>query len=384
MKHDEEIMGVYHKLQQESYELVLRNLAIYDWLDRGYKHLQEHPDDDADGLYKKWEGDFTKIYEHLFEMFYRPFKLITFPFSGLGGKGTPVEVFDLWRGALSGYWTKTQPLAIPEEGVGYEPLMEMQLNVSKMMGDWQIGILNSWMSQFSKHLEKTKEEYEIVPEEMLEMDAWLDRFRPIDLYESFVEEKMKSYFAMWKMYLESVSDTQFVFPKEIYTHLLQNLESYPNTYKFWNRYNTMFKSTWDTSLKRLSEQMIEKKNNGDVEYKDFFNAYLSIFNEEYDTLLKSDEFMEVQNGLRNNFLDYFRSTSKVMETLLGMLPALPVALRDEVDGIEKRLHQQRQKTNKLERTLQKILDKLENTPEREEVEKLISNEITKAACDGGG
>ncbi len=157
--------------------------------------------------------------------------------------------------------------------------------------------------------------------------------------------------------------------------------SYSDMYELWDQYESMFRNVWNDSLKQLAEEIESSdKELDEMSFDEFFSMYTNIFDEKYDTLLRSEEFIKVQNNLTKAMANTFGKSEKMMDDILDMYPTLPFAPRKEIDDLEKRLHTYRRKVDELEREvreLKKELGKRKNSEEggidyQEMVDKTIS------------
>jgi hypothetical protein len=134
----------------------------------------------------------------------------------------------------------------------------------------------------------------------------------------------------------------------------------------------MFRSTWEKSLKRFTLEI--KRTAGPIpEYKEFYNTYTSIFTEEYDQLLGSPEFIEVQNSFMAMNLDVIASMKKAMEAQMEMFPALPFVTGGEMAALEKTVHGHKRRIDKLERRVREMERNSVAVPVRDEVGTLTRN-----------
>ncbi|MBM3131482.1 MAG: hypothetical protein FJZ95_00405, partial [Chloroflexi bacterium] len=137
------------------------------------------------------------------------------------------------------------------------------------------------------------------------------------------------------------------------TYLQELLSSYPKAYQVGERYESMLRNTWDESLKRLAVE-VRKSPDRKIEYKDFFDSYITIFGEEYDRLLRSPEYTELQANLSSMVSTTILASQKMMEAQLEMFPALPFAPREDVDALAQRVHSVKRRLNTLERNVRQI------------------------------
>jgi DNA repair ATPase RecN len=122
----------------------------------------------------------------------------------------------------------------------------------------------------------------------------------------------------------------------------------------------MFRGVWEKSLQKLASWI---DGNREAKFEEFFNTFRDIFSEEYDEVLRSKEFVEAQNKIRDALTDLTDSAENMMEAQMEMFPVMPFAPRKEVDEIEKRVYNHKKISNALERRIADIEKKFDKIPD---------------------
>jgi uncharacterized coiled-coil protein SlyX len=312
------IFDAYLHLQTESYEMITRNVAIHNWMREIYDRLKENPEMGIDEIYGMWGDNFWKIYENLFSMFFRPFKVVTYPFGEL--MEAQSEIFT------------------PES------LFGIYADSFRMFGESQLRLLKGFSDVF-KGYEKEDD-----------ISARMRELMPLNLLRNMADEGAETYFETLNRIFEYLGESQFLLPKTFFVNAHNFSTAYSKIYGLWRRYELMFRSVWEKSLQKLASWI---DGNREGEFEDFFNAFRKIFSEEYDEVLRSKEFIEAQNKIRDALTDLTGYAEKMMEAQMEMFPVMPFAPRKEVDEIEKRIHNHKKISNALERRIAEIEKKFD-------------------------
>ncbi len=330
----------YVQLQSESYEFITRTVAMHNWLREAYRLLCEKPGLSAEEMYEAWKPAFERIYGHLFAAFLRPYRVMIFPF----GEFLRAQADSFAPGTLSN--TDLDTLRLWEEG---------QSKFLKGMA--------SAFQQVGSRSDRTAS-----GNENGAIDG-LQELAPLRLIGDIADQDGKVYLQMLEQSLGYFSESQFPLPKNLVLHLKQLVSSYPKAYRLAKRHEGMFRSTWEKSLKRFTQEI--KKPAGLVpEFKEFYKTYTSIFTQEYDQLLGSPEFIEVQNNYMAMNLDVVASMKKAMEAQIEMFPALPFVTGGEMAALEKTVHSYKRRIDGLERRVRKMERDSVAVPAKVEVETL--------------
>ena len=333
----------YVQLQSESYEFITRTIAMHNWLREAYRLLCEKPDLSADEMYKAWEPAFERIYGHLFAAFLRPYRVMMVPF----GEILRAQADSFAAGTSANTYLDT--LRLWEEG--------------------QARFLRGVAGTFQQV--GSKSEKPASGNGNGDIDG-LQGLTPLRLIGDIADQDGKAYLQMLEQSLGYFSESQFPLPKNLVLHLKQLVSSYPKAYRLGQRHEGMFRSTWEKSLKRFTLEI--KRTAGSLpEFKEFYNTYTSIFTQEYDQLLGSPEFIEVQNAFMAMNLDVIASMKNAMEAQMEMFPALPFVTGGEMAALEETVHGHKRRLDRLERRVREMERDSVAVPAKVEVETLAKN-----------
>jgi hypothetical protein len=334
----------YVQLQSESYEFITRTVAVHNWLREAYRLLCEKPDLSAEEMCEAWEPAFERIYGHLFATFLRPYRVMIFPL----GEFLRAQADSFGPGTLA--TTHLDTLRLWEEG----------------QSRFLRGVADT-LQQVGGKSDKTAS-----GNENGAIDG-LQELTPLRLIGDIADQEGKAYLQTLEQLVGYFSESQFPLPKNLVLHLKQLVSSYPKAYHLAQRHEGMFRSTWEKSLKRFTLEIKRTAARPVPEFKEFYNAYTSIFTEEYDQLLGSPEFIEVQNSFMATNLDVIASMKKVMEAQMEMFPALPFVTGGEMAALEKTVHSHKRRIDRLERRVREMERDSVAVPARVEVETLTRN-----------
>ena len=338
----------YVQLSSESYEFITRTVAMHNWLREAYRLLYEKPDLSAEEMYEAWRPSFERIYGHLFAAFLRPYRVMMFPF----GEFLRAQADSFAPGTLAN--TVPGILRLWEEG----------------LSSFLRGVAGTFQQVGGKSGKTASDN------ENGAIDG-VQELTPLSLIGNIADQGGKVYLQMLEQSLGYFSESQFPLPKNLVLHLKQLVSSHPEVYRLAQRHEGMFRSTWEKSLKRFTLEI--KKTAGPVpEFRDFYNKYMGIFTQEYDQLLGSPEFIEVQNSFMTTNLEMIASMRKVMEAQMEMFPALPFVTGGEVAALEKTVHSHKRRIDRLERRVREMERDSVEGPARVEVETLTRNVQPKA------
>lgn len=319
------LFDAYLHLQAETYEMIVRNVSIHNILREVYESIVENPDLTTEEIYDMLDKNFREIYENIFAMFFRPFEVATYPLTFFAkeqlGTLTPETLLNSYSGIFN--------------AVG-----RSQIDIMKGFSD----ILKGYSSVVSKY--ETEEEA---------FSARIKEFLPLNILRNMIDEGFENFFDVLSNFLGYLGESQFLIPKTFITNINNVFSTYSKIFGLWRRYELMFENVWNRALKKFSEGIVENK---DVDFEKFFNTFRSIYSEEYDDLLRSKEFIEVQNRLRDTLIDTIRYSGEAIYALQEMFPVLPFAPRREVDEIEKRVYDNKKVLDSVERRIAKIEEQI--------------------------
>jgi hypothetical protein len=276
-------------------------------------------------MYEAWQPSFDRVYGHLFAAFLRPYRgLMMFPFEE--------------------YWG----------------LREIESLIPKELADTYQETFNLWGERWLKLLE-------LVAGSFRRFSGGSSEFTSNERQSA--DEEEPSYSKTLERFLGYFGESQFMKPEAFIVHLQNVASSYPQVHRLYQQYEALFRVTWEKSLKRFTIEI--KKAAGSIpEFKEFSDMYMTIFSQEYDHLLRSPAYSEVQNGLIDMDLDMITSMKKAMEAQLEIFPASPFATDVEVNALGKRVHGYKRQLDKMERRMREIERKLIAVPQGDALERL--------------
>lgn len=331
------LFDAYLHLQTESYEMIIRNVSIHNRLREVYESIAEDPDITIEEIYDLLDTSFKDIYSDIFAMFYRPFEVATYPFKFFLkeqlGNLTPETLLNSYLGMFN--------------SVG-----RSQVDILKGFSD----ILKGYSSVITKY--ETEEEA---------LDARIKELLPLNILRNMTDEGLENFFEVLSNFFGYLGESQFLIPKTFVVNINNVLSAYSKIFGLWRRYELMFENVWNRALNKFSEEVADNK---DIDFEKFFNTFRGLFSEEYDDLLRSNEFIDVQNRLRDTLTDTIRYSGEAIYALLEMFPVLPFAPRKEVDEIERRMYDNKKVLNSVERRVAKLEEQTGLIPTIDEIDML--------------
>jgi len=329
------LFDAYLHLQTETYEMIIRNVSIHNTLREVYESIAEDPDLTTEEIYDLLDKNFKKIYTDIFAMFYRPFEVVTYPLTFLVkeqlGTLTPEMVMNSYLGMFN--------------AVG-----RSQVDILKGFSD----IMKGYSSVITKY--DTEEEA---------LDARIRELLPLNIVRNMVDEGFENFFEVLNNFFGYLGESQFLIPKTFVVNLNNVFSAYSKIFGLWRRYELMFENVWNRALNKFSEAIAENK---EIDFEKFFNTFRGLFSDEYDELLRSDEFIEVQNRLRDTLTDIIRYAGEAIYGLLDMFPVLPFAPRKEVDEVERRMYDNKKVLDSVERRVAAIEEQIGLVPTIDEID----------------
>jgi len=332
----------YLKLQAESYELVLRNLAMHRRLSEAYELIRGKPEVSTEETYRKLKDEFEAVYQDLFTMFFRPFRLLVEPYG---------ELFrSQFKGATPEYW------------------FEQNMDLFRMWVESHTSFLKGIADVYRGYLGEPSAE----GSESEDLGVRMRELTPANLLRSIFKEGSKAYLETVDKYLESLGGThQLNVPKAFFIHLRNGVSSYSKMYVLWSRYESMLHDAWGESRDSLLAAIVKSgKPPAEMGYEEFYGMFMNAFVERYDRLLKSDEFVEAQNDMVSTFADVSYNFEKTIEAQLDIFPVLPFAPRSEIDTIEKRIYDYGRALREMERDVRGMKEQLKTIAASEELAEL--------------
>jgi hypothetical protein len=332
------VFDAYLRLQAETYELLLRNVMIDQWLVQAYEPLKEMPKLSPEEIYNRLKDKFEGVYQDLFSMFFRPLRVLVNPYREF--------------------------LKVHSEVYGSQFWFERYMDLFRGWGEMQANFLRGIAGTYQGYLETEKGREENAAAQAKEL-------RPLELLRKICDEESRLYFEALGKLIEYTGETQFLFPKTFFIYLRNGVNGYAKMHSLWGRYELMLHHTWEKSLAKFSVGLAKNgKLPAETGYKEFYKMFVDTFSGEYSELLKSNEFIEAQNEAMNILADLHYNSEKALEAQLDMFPVLPFAPRSEIEVMEKRIYDCGRGIKKLEKEIRGMKEQLKIIPPSEELSRL--------------
>ncbi|MCX8204057.1 MAG: hypothetical protein N3H31_00065 [Candidatus Nezhaarchaeota archaeon] len=293
----QELTELLKKVPKESFELLVRNLRIRDYLGSLY---EKH----SSGLAISYD----KAFEELFGNFLSPLL-------------RPLEA------AIYG----VRQLAIMLNSFLDPELVGAQSEIARAY----VGLIKSWL----EHLKITMNIFlgEVAPSPISGVvEGFLKSYR----------EKVSEYMLTATRYL--VSGSFFLLPKEFFTNLEKAVKRWEEFLKAFENYRGLLRGAYV----KAAEVFIEKANVSKFSnYQEFAEAFLNLEAQAFDEVLASPSYVEAQKLLVESLMDYVRCCRELFEEALTSNPASPFATISLLDEAFRRITDLKRRVREVERRL---------------------------------
>lgn len=317
--------SAYARLAAESYEFINRSMAMRRALRRAYDRLEKGPGvaGTAEETCPAWRTSFEQVYDNLFAIFLRPVRLFASP-----------------AGLLA------RPLELPAPST----FADLYAGWLRLIGEAQTRYLraasNAWRSLSPD-----------VSGNDGDLTGQARQPSAANLWRNMVDEGVLAYVETLDRTMSYVAENQFILPKPLFAALHKVMSGYPEVQRAAREYETLFHDTWERALRLLSAEVCGQP--GRTGFDDFFKTYISVFNAEFDRLLRSPEFVRAQNSFVNAVSDLTAALRQVMQAQLDLFPFLPFASKQDTDAIAQRLHSYKARSDALERKVRQLEARLQ-------------------------
>jgi len=286
-------MDLYKKLPKESFELLLRNLSVREYLKEIWRYYE------ITGNLQPLK-DFDDIFEELFRFFFRPFELVLFNER-------------IIRNII--------------------PLQEI------FAGKDLVSAYTKFLESVASHMKLT---FQFFSEPIISKSYPVEKFL----------ESWKEIWEKFKISGEgSLSDYPFALPENAKNYLLDCFSHWQDFAENYEAYRGLIKNAYRRAVLRL----IELSNNpGFKSFENFRDNFQEALAKEFDSLLKSEEYLEIQGKLMNSLFDHIYCLRRFLELLIENNPASPFATVSQIDEAYKRIWDLRRKIAELERRIERL------------------------------
>ncbi len=307
------IFDGFLSLQSESYEFIIRTVAMHGWLWEAYSVLQRRPRPTPRELQEAWHSTFDQLYRHVSAAFLRSTRFVTL---------LPDDVFRMITDAFTGFSRMGGGGMFPPTPQG---------NTGN--------IFNPSVGQSA-----IRNVLDLAPSSVLGKLA---------------DEQLKAYLENLAQFFGSLGENEFLFPKTYFVCLQKLCTTYPRLSSVYRTYEAMFRGAWDKSFSRFIESASKLES---PDFKVFFNTYLKVLAEQHDELLRSTDFIQTQSALAELSSEMVSCVRKMFEDSFDMFPVLPFVTETQFRALGENVHSYRRKMGSLERRITALEDRLNTIP----------------------
>jgi hypothetical protein len=299
-------MELYRVLPKESFELLLRNITVRESLENLWKYYQR-----TGRL--EYGNEFEEIFNVIFRFFFRP-----------------LEIFLAGEGIIK---------AITPDPTIFR-LSEAQRNVIEAYNDF----IKSWLEHVNLTVRVFSGFTTVEPGKTA-----IDRF--VDVWRDAVDRTQSKFQKVEMSDLSIFSDYPFLLVKEASENLFKAVEH-------WDAFHSNyleFKRLMKHGYRRAVDAFVNHVNNVKVEsYDEFSQLFQNFAAREFDNLLKSEDYLEVQKALTHSLMDHIYCVRRFYELLLENNPYNPFATLSQIDEAYYRILDLRRKVRELEGRIKKL------------------------------
>lgn len=307
----EELVELFKALPKESFELLLRNVPVKDTLNSLWKAYEA-------GESLGYGERFESLFEEIFRFFFRPLEICLRGFRQLRLLFPIPELLE----SLEKQW---------ELFAAYKNFLDslfshFQITTNILIGLTVPPVIRSALDEFR--------------------ESWRERFERYYKYYSMLDlEDLKVY-----------SDYPLILTKKTNQYLLDALEQWENFSAYYMEFKDMIRSTYREAIR---EFIRFGEANRFKNFEEFKSAFINISNQRFDSLLRSEKYLQVQGNMVSHLMDYLYRTRRFFEEMFENNPINPFATVGHVDEAHKRIMDLRRKLLELEKRVQDLETKKE-------------------------
>ncbi|MEM4472697.1 MAG: poly(R)-hydroxyalkanoic acid synthase subunit PhaE [Archaeoglobaceae archaeon] len=282
------MLEVYKKLPKESFELILRNFTVREYLKNAWNKFLLSGNLEPSSL--------EKIFDELFRFFLRPFELIIFN-EKIVRSIFPIEKILVGEDVLSAY--------------------------------------TEFVESFTSHMKLTFQ---------LFSQPFFERM-PV---ENFIEE-WKKFFDKFEVKPVIPYDLPFALPENAKNYLIDCILHWKEFVIDYEKYRDLLRNSYMKSVEKFCEFLSKSKPNS---FEEFRNSFMDFMAKEFDSLLISEEYLKLQQKLLDALFDHIYCLRRFLELLIENNPASPFATVSQIDEAYKRIMDLRRKVLELEKRIE--------------------------------
>jgi len=302
----EELLELFKALPKESFELLLRNISVRDRLEDLWK---EH----ASGKKLGYGERFEALFEEVFRFFFRPLEI-----------------------TLRGFRQLRLLLPFPE-------LLESLESQWELIRAWR-DFIDSLFSHFSLITELS---LGITTPPIIK--GMIDSFR--ESWRERLDRYYRHYYLLDVEEIRVYTDYPLILTKKTTQYLLNALDEWEQFSGYYMEFKDMIRDTYKTAIREFIEIANSRRFDS---FQSFRDAFISLSNQKFDSLLRSKRYLEVQGNMVSHLMDYLYRTRRFFEEMFENNPINPFATVGHVDEAHKRIMELRRKIMELEKRISEL------------------------------
>lgn len=296
----DEAIELFKLAPKESFELLLRNIEIRRVVEKLWEKHQQGS--------ISYDENFEKIYEEFSKFFYRPIEVAIFGIKQLS------YLFPF---------------------VDFMKILESQ----NELWDAYYEFLGSIFSHL-RLLSEIYFSYTATEPVKSVIDRFLDQY--VDSIKSSVSEFTK---------IDLRHEYPLILPKKVFEDFDEAISSWRSFLEFFRMYRDLRKRAFVSAAERFIEIANNKKFS---DLSEFLNTFSNEEAKEFDNLLRSEKYVEVQKKMIESLMDYIYHFRKFYEGIAENNPLNPFATISQLDEAFKRIFDLRRKIRELEKRIEEI------------------------------
>uniref|UniRef100_A0A7C3MA86 Uncharacterized protein n=1 Tax=Archaeoglobus fulgidus TaxID=2234 RepID=A0A7C3MA86_ARCFL len=282
------------RVPKESYDLLRRNIEIRKVLEKIYRDYKAGIEINP--------ADFDFIFDEIFRYFFRPLELAianTMLFSFLLPDRKNIRLLESFSEVFQTYDNFLKSL---------KDHLRLTFSIFERDG------MSSWVEEF---------------------EEFFERYKAPEIYD----------------FNRSLSEYFFALPNKALKHISESFEAWERFGGDYFNFKNLLMETYRSAVKEFINTAKTKKFES---HSYFASEFYDTVARKFDDLLKSEEYLKVQNSMISNLMDHFYHFRKFAEEWLENTPLNPFATVSQIDEAYKRITDLRRKILELENKIEEI------------------------------
>ncbi|MCX7999963.1 MAG: hypothetical protein N3A69_13590, partial [Leptospiraceae bacterium] len=148
---------------------------------------------------------------------------------------------------------------------------------------------------------------------------------------------------------EMLYDLPFALPENAKNYLMDCLSTWNYFFVDYGKYRDLLRNAFIRSVENFCDFATKSKLNSFDDFRNSFQEYLA---KEFDSLLKSEEYLQLQKKLFDALFDHIYCLRRFLELMIENNPASPFATISQIDEAYKRIMDLKRKISDLEKRIE--------------------------------